>query len=304
MKRYLLLLAILTGIFTSPLYSQSGNQSFFDRVVSERITDPESSLGGIQENQTSRVSESLSDANTKNSLELPLALNVSEFPWLAEAAIADYREAIRKDFIDWVGRADGYIDASGLATLASRQRLAFASSASDYLSSRDKDKDNRLTLEEFVPSAAEIAEKVDLQMLVANFSKGLPYSTGQNPIASASAFGLKPAAEGLYTTPTEIEQRIEVYASAIGGSTFRRPDGRLGAKDASGKIIDPLPPEVVPLWKMHAEKILQDFVGQKGGQAEFFPDSSAVLRDGSGNIIPMEKWPPYTQPPYHPEEKP
>jgi hypothetical protein len=191
---------------------------------------------------------------------------------------------------------------NGLQSLAMQNRLPGFLSASDYMAAHDRNNDNRLTMEEFAPSAEEIARNVNLHKLVSNFSKGLPYETGQMPVASATDFGITAFNESLFTTPEEIEERIVAYASRIGGSTYRRPDGRLGAKDSLGRPIDPLPRDIIPLRKMEAENILQEFADQKGYSIEFKPDRMAIIRDGSGREVGPEKWPPFTQPPYHPQD--
>jgi hypothetical protein len=53
---------------------------------------------------------------------------------------------------------------------------------------------------------------------------------------------------------------------------------------------------------MEAENILQEFADQKGYSIEFKPDRMAIIRDGSGREVGPEKWPPFTQPPYHPQD--
>lgn len=249
-----------------------------------------------------QASTDLSNENNGIVLLFPTTLQVKEFPWLAEAAIADYREALRLDFIAKVGQPDGLMTMSGLLALAGQKRLPGGKNAGEYLATHDRDRDNRLTIEEFTPAAEEIIKTTDIKALTACFTKGLPYPTGQQPIAAAGSFGLAPAEAGLFTNAGEIEQRIESYAASIGGTTYRRPDGRLGAQDANDTPIHPLPEDVVPLHKLDAEARLQKFADDAGYTIDFFPDRPADIRSGSGISIPMQDWPPFTQPPYHPEE--
>ncbi|MBF0545650.1 MAG: EF-hand domain-containing protein [Candidatus Riflebacteria bacterium] len=226
----------------------------------------------------------------------------SPTPWLCLTAIADYREALRRDFIRAVGRPDGYMDILRLRNLAQKGHLPGTTDADAYMQAHDLDHDGKLTIAEFVPFASQLPQLIDLNVLTNNFVHGIPYPTGQDPIASASRFGLSQMGANLFTTPTEIEQRVKSYASRIGGTTFRDTNGRLSVKDASGQPIFPLPPEIIPLQKMQADAILQDFVTKNGGHGQFSPNKAAVLYDKNGVIIPPEKWPPFTQPPYHPPQ--
>lgn len=271
------------------------------------IESPEALLESLVTDSTgqwNRTGVPIANENVNSVLLFPVPVQAPEFPWLAESAIADYREALRQDFIERTGRPDGLMAMSDLVSLASRKRLPSSANAVDYLAIHDRDRDNRLTIEEFTPAADEIARTVDLKALVSCFTRGLPYPTGQLPMASATVFGLAPVEAGLFTTAAEIEQRIEAYASSISGSTYRRPDGRLGAKDANGMPVQPLPEDVVPPHKLDAEARLQRYAADTGGTVEFFPNQPAALRDSSGIAIPMQQWPPFTQPPYHPEEGP
>lgn len=305
--RGLLLAGILTLVSGSPGNRAEAADTLYEALITTlkfpaRLEQPMALLQDLVDAQNDGWAQAVAPLGTPDATSA--ALRAPEFPWLAEAAIADYREALRQDFISRVGRPDDWCDVGILTALAARGRLPGRAGAADYLAAHDRDRDNRLTLDEFVPSAEEVARTEDLKSLVSSFVHGIPYPTGQSPVASATAFGLAPAAAGLFTTAREIEQRIEGYASRIGGTTYRRPDGRLGARDAAGQAIDPLPEDIVPLHKLEAESRLTRFVSDLGGTADFAPDRPPVLRDAGGAVLPMEKWPPFTQPPYHPEEGP
>jgi hypothetical protein len=235
-------------------------------------------------------------------LQRPATLRSAAVPWLASPAIADYREALRKDFVRTVGKPDGYMSAGQLAGLAAQGRLPGRVGAEAWLAAHDRDGDGRLTIEEFLPSAEEIARTVDLVALTNSFVHGIPYPTGQVPLRSGAAFGLATTGVRLFATPAEIEGRIRGYASRIGGTTYRDANGRLAVRDANGQPVFPLPPDIVPPTKEQAEEALRRFVQQIGGTAEFAPDRGPLVRGPDGREIPLAQWPPYTQPPYHPPQ--
>ncbi|MBF0409256.1 MAG: hypothetical protein HQM10_18090 [Candidatus Riflebacteria bacterium] len=251
-------------------------------------------------NLWSQTQTPVSDQTSGTTIKSPAALRATRFPWMASTAIADYREALRKEFIAVVGTVDGLMNSSQLSSIASKGRLPGNADSSAYLTVHDKNTDGSLSIEEFVPSAEEISRTIDLVLLTNSFTHGIPYPSGQSPMSSAVEFGISTSGVLLFATPDEIETRVRAYASRIGGSTFRDPLGRLAVKDANGQPVFPLPPEIIPLTKQQAETELRNFLNEVGGTGEFSPSKAPVLRGSDGKIIPIEKWPPYTQPPYHP----
>jgi len=243
-----------------------------------------------------------SQVGTGSALANPARVRSEKVPWMASTAIADYREALRREFIAVVGKPDGRMTAAQLASLAARNRLPGGSGADAWLSAHDRDRDGALTIEEFVPSAAEIGRTLDLVVLTNSFLHGLPYPSGQSPRTSAAEYGIATSGSHLYASREEIERRIRAFAARIGGSTFQDAEGRLAVKDAEGNHVMPLPPDVIPLPKEMAEAELRRFLQKIGGTGEFAADKIPVLRGSDGAVIPLEKWPPFTQPPYHPHQ--
>ncbi|MBF0545645.1 MAG: hypothetical protein HQM08_14475 [Candidatus Riflebacteria bacterium] len=245
-------------------------------------------------------------------------------PSMSDEVIFDYTQAIRKDFVNYAGSADAGMDYSQYKKLVSDGRLPFNTDADEYFQTHDRNKDRKLSMDEYVPSPAEIAQKHNLNVLQNAYVNNKPYPSGQTPVNTSSGI---PFPSGTQTSsgtqtlpasptpplpplppgavpppilpPPEVEARIQNFADKSGFTTQRNPQGQLIVVDKNGQEVV-IPPGVLPISVNMAENGLRDFAQQSGGTFEIIPPGAFLLKDKDGKPIPPPGWPPQFQPPYLP----
>jgi|GEM_PF-6259395 len=265
---------------------------------------------------TSYSTTSTDTSTDKNVLTNPTPIVAKELPTYCDEAIFDFRQSIRKDFIKYVGVPDGKMGPTQFAKLVADGHLPTNEDPDTYFQSHDRDKDGYLSIGEFVPPPSEIAKKTDVKQITTAYKEGTPYPTGQSPVSSPSGLPLQttttttvtePATldKTTFLTPEQVNKRIQDFADSKGYVTEHGPDGRLIVSDpTTGKIIDTIPPEVLPLNLPEAEKVLKDYAAKIGGTTERDNLGNLVVKGKDGDIIPPDKWPTNAQPPYLPPDSP
>ena len=229
-----------------------------------------------------------------NPLPNPKPIVAAKIPKAADEAIFDFKKTLAKSFIKYAGSPDAGMNRSQFSALANAGNLPFKEDPDEYFQTHDKDRDGKLSIGEFIPSSQEIADKQDLEVLTEAFTTGIPYPNGNTPLVPPSTQPPPP----LILTPSDVEKRITAFARQQGLITVRDPQGRLQLATQAGVPV-PMPPGIIPLPLNDAMRELEGFARSLGGQAILPPQGNPPLvKDGDGNVIPPNRWPPPLRPPY------
>ena len=178
-------------------------------------------------------------------------------------ALADFQLSLRKDFVEFSGSAEGKMTRIQFERFLATGRLPSRKSGEDYFAFHDQDKDGMLTIAEFTPTGTEVLQSYSANDIAQGYLHGTPYPNRSLPL----------------------------------GTPFLSP----GDADPGKKVV-PFPRGLIPLPKEVAEKELKEYVQKTGGSMTSSPEGLPVVKDASGAIVPVHRWPPHLRPPYLPRK--
>lgn len=234
---------------------------------------------------------------------------VDSLPDLCDEAIHDFRQSLKLDFIKVAGAPDGNISRNQFQAMVQSGLFPLKNEpAQTYFERHDVDRDQRLDINEFVPSPQEIAQEQRMQPLTQAYTQGQTYPTGQTPTTTPPSQpppgpSAPPPGHPIYTTFAQVEQNISNWATLKGFSTTRTPDGKLHPVDAQGNIV-PLPPGVIPPSREEAEARMREFARDTGGKTKRDAEGVLQLEDKDGRVVPLHQLPEPMRPPYLPPALP
>lgn len=245
-------------------------------------------------------------SNSPSTLLAPTGpIIVDSLPDLCDEAIHDFRQSLKLDFIKVAGAADGTISRNQFETMVQSGLFPLKSEPVPvYFERHDADRNQRLDINEFVPSVQEIAREQAMQPLTKAYTEGQTYPTGQAPTTTPASKPQPsptepPPNHSIYATVSQIEQRIREFAANEGLEIIRTADGKLQPVDAQGGIV-PIPSGVIPPARLEAEAMMVNFAKTTGGTTKRNPEGVLQVIDKNGQVIPLQELPVPMRPPYLP----